>query len=288
MLPTKFDCEKPFRLIIEVPSLLLRAETDSPILAMYLATFGIGGNQCNLVGDNREVVLGTPPPRHVEGATWGEALFLPAPLCHAASRFLFGEDGERARAITAAVVGNSRGFYLYLTSLGIVFSSKDIIEFLSTRLEGGLLFSAGEMFSLDRSSATRGGDVRRIAIDYVVAQRRYAGLPERDQLKFAVLHVCRDWGINLRCKSLPGMPRGSFLTWVEKQVTGNAKGTASGNEPQYLDDPQYLAELARLEANLARLEASESPDSSQAEIKDVHNVMTAVPRWLLEAAGIGQ
>ena len=54
------------------------------------------------------------------------------------------------------------------------------------------------LLTLDEPKRT---DIDQVSLEYALACKTYGYLPDTQALKFAVLHVCREYGIKLYCPS---------------------------------------------------------------------------------------
>jgi hypothetical protein len=116
---------------------------------------------------------------------------------------LLGLTCERLEyvALAAALIAKHPGAFFYWSSLGRVQSSQDIL----TDLRHGMhqdtrVLSASEHYIVDYTDATVRDAIEDIPLEYAVTEKRYEHLGH-DAIKAALIAVCREWRIDLRCRS---------------------------------------------------------------------------------------
>lgn len=123
-------------------------------------------------------------------------------LCRAYGELL-GLTCERSEyvSIAAALIAKHPGAYHYWSSIGRVQSSQDIVTDLRNGMrEPTRVLSASEEYITDYTDATVRAAIEDIPLEYAVTEKRYAHLGP-DAIKAALVHVCAQWRIGLRCHS---------------------------------------------------------------------------------------
>lgn len=130
-----------------------------------------------------------------------------------------GCSNPLGRAAAAALVAENDPLHYLLCSGGTPQSSQDIIAHINTPRRMfkemfvgntgqpppnfvSTVVAATETFSLEGHEPLNGKDPRTIALEYELARNSCKGASELQALKFAVLAVCRKWGIRFSCQSL--------------------------------------------------------------------------------------
>jgi hypothetical protein len=104
-------------------------------------------------------------------------------------------------AIAGALIAKHPGAYHYWSSIGRVQSSMDIVSDLRHGMRGDTrVTSATEHYITDYTDATIRDAIEDIPLEYAVTEKRYANLG-RDAIKAALIQVCAQWRIALRCRS---------------------------------------------------------------------------------------
>jgi hypothetical protein len=122
-------------------------------------------------------------------------------ICRAYGELL-GLTCERSEyvAIAGALIAKNPGAYHYWSSIGQVQSSKDIVNDLRNGMrEPTRVLSASEDYITDYTDATIRDGIEDIPLEYAVTEQRYAHLGP-DAIKAAVIQVCVQWRIDLRCR----------------------------------------------------------------------------------------
>jgi hypothetical protein len=103
-------------------------------------------------------------------------------------------------AIVGALIAKNTGAFHYWSSIGRVQSSHDVVQDLRAG-RGTRVHSAREEYILEFTGATRRDEIEDLPLEYAVASKRYEHLGPNDAIKAALIHVCKEWGIVLRCRS---------------------------------------------------------------------------------------
>lgn len=136
-----------------------------------------------------------------------DILLLPSSVPMAYTQFLLGSSFSSKRvAIVATLIARNRDLFYFLTSRGVVHSSQDILHFMRECAQNSYyrmssVSSGDEIFTLVRRPVTKLSDLERIPLEYAVAVKANGILGQNDALKFALLTVCKQWGIRLNCSS---------------------------------------------------------------------------------------
>jgi hypothetical protein len=129
--------------------------------------------------------------------------YLPRGVCKAYGELL-GLTCERAEhvALVGALVAKNPGAFHYWSSIGLVQSSMDVLSDLRAGVrEPTRVLSASEHYVTEYTDATVHTALEDVPLEYAVAQNRYAHLGYNDALKAALIRVCQQWRIGLRCSS---------------------------------------------------------------------------------------
>ena len=142
-------------------------------------------------------------------------------VANAYAHFLFGNCLSLSwAAVAAGLIARNDSLYYYFASQGIVQSSQDIVaHFRQTERGGhdlgqrGFLYSypgpdtavgsAQEIYTIKIGNYSRFHNVDQIPLKYAVAMRKYqesSRVNEANAQKFALLTVCKLWGIRLYCE----------------------------------------------------------------------------------------
>jgi hypothetical protein len=116
---------------------------------------------------------------------------------------LLGLTCERLEyvAIAGALIAKHPGAFFYWSSLGRVQSSQDILTDLRHEVNGDTrVLSASEDYIVYYTGATVRDGIEDIPLEYAVTEKRYEHLGP-DAIKAALIQVCREWRIDLRCSS---------------------------------------------------------------------------------------
>jgi hypothetical protein len=104
-------------------------------------------------------------------------------------------------AIAGALIAKHSGAYHYWSSIGRVQSSQDIVtDFRNEMHQPTRVVSASEHYTTDYTDATIRDGIEDIPLEYAVTEKRYAHLGP-DAIKAALIQVCKQWRIGLRCRS---------------------------------------------------------------------------------------
>jgi hypothetical protein len=103
-------------------------------------------------------------------------------------------------AIVGALIAKNAGAFHYWSSIGRVQSSQDVVQDL--RLGTGTrVISAEEEYILEFTNETRHDAIEDLPLEYALAAKRYEHLGRNDAIKAALIQVCKEWRIVLRCRS---------------------------------------------------------------------------------------
>jgi hypothetical protein len=103
-------------------------------------------------------------------------------------------------AIVGALIAKNAGAFHYWSSIGRVQSSQDVVHDLRSG-RGTEVISAKEDYILEFTGGTRRDAIEDVPLEYALAAKRYEHLGPNDSIKAALIHVCKTWGITLRCIS---------------------------------------------------------------------------------------
>jgi hypothetical protein len=103
-------------------------------------------------------------------------------------------------AIVGALIAKNAGAFHFWSSIGRVQSSQDVVQDLRGG-SGTRVLSAQEEYILEFTAATRRDAIEDLPLEYALAAKRYEHLGPNDAIKAALIHVCKEWGIVLRCRS---------------------------------------------------------------------------------------
>jgi hypothetical protein len=129
--------------------------------------------------------------------------YLPKGVCRAYGELL-GLTCERAEhiAIVGALIAKNPGLFHFWSSVGRVQSANDVLTDLRTGASGPRsVFSANESYITDYTDVTVRDRIEDIPLEYAVTQKRYEHLGYNDAIKAALIRVCQQWHIDLRCNS---------------------------------------------------------------------------------------
>jgi hypothetical protein len=129
--------------------------------------------------------------------------YLPRGICKAYGELL-SLDCERHEhvAIVGALIAKNPGAYHFWSSIGRVQSSQDVLEDLRhDEPNETSVWSAREGYITDFTAATVYEAIDDLPLEYALTEKRYAHLGPGDSIKAALIHVCRQWRISLRCSS---------------------------------------------------------------------------------------
>jgi hypothetical protein len=130
--------------------------------------------------------------------------FLPRGVCRAYGELL-NLTCERPEyvAIVGALIAKNPGAFHYWSSIGRVQSSHDVVHDFRTDASGPrIVFSGMETYITDYTTATKRIAVDEIPLEYAVAEKKHQHLGGNDAIKAALIQVCREWRIDLRCGSM--------------------------------------------------------------------------------------
>jgi hypothetical protein len=158
-------------------------------------------------------------------------------ICKTFGELVMGvcERAEHA-AVAGALVAKNPGAYHYWSSIGIVQSSHDVMLVIRYEQTEHPVYCASEDYVLGVTAATPRDTIDEIPLEYAVAEARYAHLGEYDALKAALIHVCKKWHLNLRCKSkrtdaaAPEVEGPVYPLEMFDMVIANAFGSAEGEQ----------------------------------------------------------
>ena len=127
--------------------------------------------------------------------------YLPQGTCRAYGELLSlaCEQPEHV-AIVGALIAKNAGAFHYWSSIGRVQSSQDVVHDLRAGA-GTRVLSALEDYILEFTDATRRDAIEDLPLEYALAAKRYEHLGPNDAIKAALIHVCKEWRIVLRCRS---------------------------------------------------------------------------------------
>jgi hypothetical protein len=129
--------------------------------------------------------------------------YLPRGICRAYGELL-GLTCERPEhvAIVGALIAKNPGAFHYWSSIGRVQSSGDVLADLRHGGSGPTsVLSGAETYVTDYTAATVRDAIEEVPLEYAVTEKRYQHLGPNDAIKAALIHVCRQWRIDLRCSS---------------------------------------------------------------------------------------
>ena len=132
-----------------------------------------------------------------------QPLFLNQNLSKTYAELIFGSSiSNKQSAIMAALLAKNRGAYYYWSSFGTVQSSRDIVVYLkSQQKEPTSVLSASEDYSISSDSASL-ANIEEIPLEYVTTVKKHQkSIGENDATKAALVQVCKNWNIQLRCVS---------------------------------------------------------------------------------------
>ena len=179
---------------IELPS----SRTQANAFLRVLTLLGKNG-YCNFHGHNG------PKEEARMAFSCSDILFLPSNVPMTYAQFLLGSPlSSKRAAIVATLIARNKDLFHFLTSKGVVHSSQDILRFMrecaqNSQYRMSFVSSGDEIFILVRRPSTKLSDLERIPLEYAVAAKANGILGQNDALKFALLTVCKLWGIRLNC-----------------------------------------------------------------------------------------
>ncbi|MEI6445834.1 MAG: hypothetical protein WCO29_22565 [Nostocales cyanobacterium ELA583] len=139
---------------------------------------------------------------------FSDIMYIDPGLSEAYARFLYGNQPNRDYLVQALVkIALNPNLFIYLRSEGVVQSSQDIVEaILCSQKPGGTknfsVYSATERYGLTILDTTRRDKLDKIPIKYALNVQSCKDLGENNAIKFALLHICKEWKIKLSCFSL--------------------------------------------------------------------------------------
>jgi hypothetical protein len=180
-------------------------------------------------------------------------MFLYPSMAHAYAHFLFGTHPSlQLAALAAGLIAHRDGLYYYINSRGVVQSSQDIVEFLKyhdPRLDelGSLVVSASDLYTARPGSRTRRDKLDQIPLKYAVAMQKYHQFvqPEPQRQKFALLTVCKLWGLQLFCRRITHATEGTHLPGLTEEYLLREPASSLSQSPRQLPasslvfDPEF-------------------------------------------------
>jgi hypothetical protein len=217
-LQERIPDRKAARFLIEVPEALPHPADahdalphpvlpiDSVILKVlaYLGVAGYVAAPFQIGGDGTVVVvfpiLSSGEHAHLRSLS---PKYLRQGVSRAFGELLSLEDGRPEHAaVVAALIAKNPGAYHLWSSIGRVQSSQDVVMDLRHREERStLVMSAAEDYALEFTRHTRYDAIDDVPLEYALIEQRYAHLGTNDAIKAALIGVCMQWRILLRCSS---------------------------------------------------------------------------------------
>lgn len=110
-------------------------------------------------------------------------------------------DRSEHVAIVAAIVAKNPGAYHDWSSIGRVQSSQDVVYYLRSGMtEPNSVISAMEDYIIEATEATVRSAIEDVPLQYAVGEKQWEHLGPNDAIKAALILVCKQWHIVLRCR----------------------------------------------------------------------------------------
>jgi hypothetical protein len=155
--------------------------------------------------DEATVRLRETPPEQKPPTVKDEIGFLANGKAKAYAMFLTEADNcaSLTVALAGALIAANPYLHFYLKTAGQVFSSQDIALFLKDpeAFNPVVVTDSGVVYFLSATPQTSRSDLPDLHLDYQLACKKFAFLPAGEALKFALLSVCKGWGLRLHCLS---------------------------------------------------------------------------------------
>ena len=208
------------RVLIEIPSAILDANSIYVKLLFYLAQQRYCGFEVKVIEEQEKVqlrfpyivvenqegsqtVTRIPEQFRLNAPVKQGVLYLQQNISQAYAQFLLGNSpSEEVAAIAAALIAENPSLYYFFTSEGQVQSSQDLVMYMNLpQEEPTAVISADEVYITAKTPLTISERIDKIHLHYAVAKKKNNFLSQNDALKFALLAVCKVWKIRLSCIS---------------------------------------------------------------------------------------
>jgi hypothetical protein len=139
-------------------------------------------------------------PDDPSSAVLNQPRFLKNGTASAYCELLFGiTPNPRQAAAVAALIAKNHGSYYYWTTTADAPSSGDIVQHL--RIKQSKMLVVCGLSTVSMQIRTVEEDIEDVALEYAIAQQRWAHLGSNDATKAALIYVSRKFNFDIRCYS---------------------------------------------------------------------------------------